>query len=156
VSERPSNFEFRISNLIRHFLLILLLPACSHADTADEKAVHSHLEHYFATWSAQDMEGYESCFHPQARITFVSGGQIGTEGLTDFLFGQRMSHQQAKSPMKEVPKEMKITVANDIAQCSVRWELQKTEGNVTGTDLFTLARSGDGWKIVALVWEQNK
>lgn len=136
-------------------LLFLALTGCSPAQTDDEKAVKTHLGNYFATWSARDMKGYEACFHPQARITFTSGGQIGSEGLTDFLFSQRMSHEQAKSPMKEVPTEIKVTLAHDIAQATVKWNLQKGDGNVTGTDMFTLVRVGNGWKIAALVWEQD-
>ena len=137
-------------------IFAVLLSSCSQAESPDEKAVRAHLERYFSTWSSQDMAGYESCFFPQARITFSSGGRVNVEGLTDFLYSQRMCQQQATTPMKEEPKEMKITLANDIAQASVKWELHKSDGNTTGTDMFTLVRIDGGWKIAALVWEQNR
>lgn len=138
-------------------LAFMLVPACSQpAASDDEKAVRAHLEHYFATWSAQDMDGYAACFHPQARISFNLGeGRVSSEGLTDFVHGQKISHQTATAPMKEVPLEMKITAAKAIAQAAVKWELRKAGGNKTGTDLFTLTRTPDGWRIIALVWEQD-
>ena len=145
---------------LRHLLVLVMLllnPACSQsAPSDDEKAVRAHLEHYFATWSAQDMDGYAACFHPQARISFNLGeGRMSNEGLTDFVHGQRMSHQTAASPMKEVPLDMKISTGKAVAQAAVKWELHKADGNKTGTDFFTLARTPDGWRILALVWEQD-
>ncbi len=135
----------------------LVLPACSSSVQAeDEQAVRTHLERYFATWSAQDMDGYAACFHPKARISFNAGDdQVSSEGLTDFVHGQRLSHQAAASPMKEVPLSMKITVGKSVAQAAVKWELHKADGNKTGTDFFTLTRTAQGWRIIALVWEQD-
>ena len=144
-----------------HCLLLLLLsmlaPACSNqAQAGDEQAVRKLLEHYFASWSTQDMDAYAACFHPQARISFNLGeGKVSTEGLTDFVHGQRMSHQTAAAPMKEVPLDMKITTGKTIAQAAVKWELRKADGNKTGTDFFTLTRTPEGWRIIALVWEQD-
>lgn len=138
-------------------LALMIVPACSQpAASEDEKAVRAHLERYFATWSAQDMEGYAACFHPQARITFnLGGGNVSSDGLTDFVHGQKMSHQSAPSPMTEVPLGMKISTAKAVAQAVVTWELRKAGGNKTGTDFFTLIRTADGWRIIALVWEQD-
>jgi hypothetical protein len=137
-------------------VLALVLPGCSKAESADDVAVRAHLTSYFSTWSAQDMDGYAACFHGSARITLVmKGGAINTEALTDFLHSQRMAHQQAGAPMKEEPTEMKITTGNGIAQAAVKWKLTKGTDVTTGTDFFTLARTADGWRIVALVWEQD-
>lgn len=138
-------------------LLILAVSSCSNSVASeDEKAVRAHLERYFATWSAQDMDGYAATFHPQARISFNLGnGNVSSEGLTDFVHGQRMSHQTATSPMKELPLDMKITCGKTVAQAAVKWELHKSDGNKTGTDFFTLTRTSDGWRIIALVWEQD-
>jgi hypothetical protein len=136
--------------------LALVLPSCSKADSPDEAAVRAHLTKYFTTWSAKDMDGYGACFQPQARITFVmNGGNISVETLTDFLHSQRMAHEQSASPMKEEPTDMKITVGKGIAQAAVRWKLTKDSSSSTGTDFFTLARTADGWRILALVWEQD-
>ena len=99
------------------------------------------------------MEGYGGCFHPQARITFVGkGGASQSDGLTDFLHGQKLSHAQATAPMTEVPTDMKITMDSWVAQAAVRWKLTKGAEIVTGTDYFTLIQTESGWKIVSLVF----
>lgn len=164
-------FGLRASSLIPHstfviqhscarifagLMLALLLPSCSQADSPDEAAVRAHLTSYFSTWSAKDMDAYGKCFHEGARITFVQpGGQTSTETLTDFLHSQRMAHTMSASPMKEEPMEMKIIIGKGIAQAAVKWKLTKDASITTGADMFTLARTPAGWRIVALVWEQD-
>ena len=104
--------------------------------------------------SAQDMEGYASCFHEQARITFVTK-QGGTDsyGLTDFLHGQKMAHQNSPSRMTEVPLTIKIELHPPVAQAAVTWKLSKPGGiDETGMDFFTLAKTAGGWRIMSLVF----
>lgn len=150
-----SSFLRHWSWVVGHLCLVFVVSCSPSPSHPDEPAVRAHLERYFATWSSQDMEGYGACFHPQARITFVQGTQTNSEGLTDFLHGQRLTHQSAPSPMKELPLSMNIMMGKGIAQAEVRWELHKQGGNRTGTDFFTLAKTPEGWRIVALVWEQD-
>ena len=161
---RASSFIRHSSFVLRHFcqhilaalVLTVLLPSCSKADSPDEAAVRTHVTSYFSTWSAKDMEGYGKCFQEGARITFVQPGlPPSTETLTDFLHSQRMAHTMSAVPMKEEPTEMKITVGKGIAQACVKWKLTKGDTVTTGTDMFTLARTSSGWRIVALVWEQD-
>lgn len=119
----------------------------------DETAVATFLDHYFASWSAKDMEAYGECFHSQARIGFVMpDGEPHTEGLTDFLHGQKLSHAQSTEPMNEVPTDKKITMDSRVAQAAVRWRLTKGSEIVTGTDFFTLVKTSGGWRIVSLVF----
>ncbi len=120
---------------------------------ADDTAVRAFLERYFATWSARDMEGYGACFHPSARILFVEkSGDLGSQGLTDFLHGQKMGHETSPVPMTEKPTDMKITLDERSAQAVVRWRLTKGAETVTGTDLFTLIKTQPGWRIASLVF----
>ncbi len=134
-------------------LSVLLITSCTQAAHLDEPAIQTFLSRYFSTWSAKDMDGYGSCFHPTARITFVqSGGQAGSQGLTDFLHGQKLGHEQSPVPMTEVPTSMKISGDGRVAQAEVRWKLTKGREIVTGTDYFTLIQTADGWKIAALVF----
>lgn len=155
---RQSSFvlRHRCGRILGVLVLALLLPSCSQADSPEEAAVRAHLTSYFSTWSAKDMEGYGKCFQEGARITFVQPGlPPSTETLTDFLHSQRMAHTMSTAPMKEEPTEMKISVAKGIAQAAVKWKLTKGSTVTTGTDMFTLARTSSGWRIVALVWEQD-
>ncbi|MCB1276033.1 nuclear transport factor 2 family protein [Prosthecobacter sp.] len=118
----------------------------------DDADVREFLTHYFSTWSAKDMDGYGACFHEQSRITFVHQGVPQSQGLTDFLHGQKLSHATASVPMTEVPTDMKILRDDRTAQASVRWKLTKGTDITTGTDCFTLVKTSTGWKIVSLVF----
>ncbi|MBL9130020.1 MAG: DUF4440 domain-containing protein [Verrucomicrobiaceae bacterium] len=146
-------------HLLRHSSFVLLISSflisCA-PETAkphpQEPEVRSFLERYFSTWSAKDMEGYGACFHEQARVTFVQNGAPKTQGLTDFLHGQKMSHATATTPMTEVPTGMRILMDDRTAQASVRWKLTQGARVVTGTDCFTLVKTPGGWKIVSLVF----
>lgn len=148
----------RLSWVVIGAALLLLasafLPACSPAPPPHpaEPAVRSFLERYFSTWSAKDMDGYGACFHPQARITFVQNGVPQTQGLTDFLHGQKMGHATAREPMTEVPTGMQILMDDRTAQAAVRWKLTQGSRIVTGTDCFTLIKTPDGWAIMSLVF----
>ena len=145
--------------MIARFLLVsscaLFLACCgpqAPAPHAEEPQVRSFLERYFATWSAKDMDGYASCFHQQARVTFLQNGAPQSQGLTDFLHGQKMSHAGSTTPMTEVPTDMQILMDDRTAQAQVRWKLTQGTRVVTGTDCFTLVKTPDGWKIASLVF----
>jgi hypothetical protein len=132
---------------------LFTVTGCTEAAGPEDAAVRLFLNRYFSTWSAKDMDGYGSCFHPQARITYVAkGGAAQSDGLTDFLHGQKLSHAQSPVPMTEVPTDMKITADSRVAQAAVRWRLTKGNDIVTGTDYFTLIQTESGWKIMSLVF----
>lgn len=98
------------------------------------------------------MGGYGACFHEQARIVFVHQGMAQSQGLTDFLHGQKLSHATTTEPMTEVPTDMKILRDERTAQASVRWKLTKGASTTLGTDCFTLIKAPTGWKIMSLVF----
>jgi hypothetical protein len=148
-----------MKSFINHsFFLILFssfIASCSPAKNpaaGDDADIRAFLTSYFSTWSAQDMDGYGACFHEQARVTFVHQGAPQTQGLTDFLHGQKLSHTTASVPMNEVPTDMKILRDDRTAQASVRWKLTKSSQITTGTDCFTLIKTPSGWKIMSLVY----
>lgn len=140
------------------FLILVssFIAGCSPASTpaaSDDKDVREFLTCYFSTWSAKDMDGYGACFHPQARVSFVQNGVPQTQGLSDFLHGQKMGHATAREPMTEVPTGMKILMDDRTAQASVRWKLTQGSRIVTGTDCFTLIKTPEGgWAIMSLVF----
>ncbi len=134
-------------------LALALLASCSKTANADDAAVRAFLQSYFSTWSVREMESYGACFHPDARITYVAkGGTPHTDGLTDFLHGQKLAHAQSKVAMSESPTEMKITYDDRVTAAVVRWKLTKGPEIVTGTDVFTLVKTEKGWKIMSLVF----
>jgi hypothetical protein len=134
-------------------LLSLFLIGCGKAVHQDQSAIETFLNRYFSTWSAKDMAGYGGCFHPTARITFVgTPGEVSSQGLTDFLHGQKLGHDRSPVPMVEVPTDIKITGDQRVAQAEVRWKLTKGREVVTGLDYFTLIKTNEGWKIASLVF----
>lgn len=120
----------------------------------EDAEVRTFLNRYFSTWSAKDMEGYGSCFHPQARIFTLAGEHsVVSQGLTDFLHGQKLAHEMSQVPMTEKPLDMKIQGDAQGVQACVTWVLTKGAKEERGTDLFTLKKEATGgWKIVSLVF----
>lgn len=140
-------------SLLAVFLLSLVSCVGKQPAQPDDSSIRAFLTRYFSTWSAKDMDGYGACFHPQARILFLAeSGQVTSQGLTDFLHGQRLAHESAAVPMSEKPLEMTIQGDAKVVQASVTWVLTKGTTEERGTDFFTLKREGDGWKIVTLVF----
>ena len=143
---------------IRSLLLLALIVSiagCAGKRTPhpEDTAIRAFLERYFSTWSAQDMDGYGACFQEQARVVFIEpGGAARSQGLTDFLHGQRLGHSQSAVKMVEVPLEMSISGDTRVAQAAVKWKLTKGAEIVTGMDYFTLAKTPQGWRIASLVF----
>lgn len=149
----PMKLFFLRSSLLILFLSLAVSCSPQAAQTdGDDADVRAFLTRYFSTWSAKDISGYASCFHEQARISFVHQGQPRTEGLTDFIHSQKLSHATTSEPMTEVPTDMKILRDERTAQASVRWKLTKGAEITTGTDCFTLIKTPAGWKIISLVF----
>ncbi|MCB1226771.1 MAG: nuclear transport factor 2 family protein [Verrucomicrobiales bacterium] len=146
-------------SLLRAAVALLLLPllpsACNKALTSpEEPAVRKLIEHYFASWSDQEMDAYAACFQPEARITYLPdrGGDPRTDSLSDFLYGQRMGHKTSPEKMVEIPTAIHIQMQDRGAQALVRWKLTKGKASTTGTDLFQLIQTSRGWKIIHLVF----
>lgn len=142
----------RSSCILLMSCFIISCGAASTSASGDDAEVREFLTRYFTTWSAKDMDGYAACFHEQARVSFIHQGMPHTQGLTDFLHGQKLSHATAATPMTEVPTGMKILRDERTAQASVRWKLTKGTEITTGTDCFTLIKTVEGWKIMSLLF----
>jgi SnoaL-like domain len=155
MTPRPTFHSSLIAQCLSALLVLTLMTGCSPQSApgaSDPADVREFLTHYFATWSAKDMDGYGACFQEQARVVLVHQGAPHSYGLTDFLHGQKLSHATTTVPMTEVPTEMKILRDDRTAQASVRWKLTKGGEITTGTDCFTLIQTPAGWKIMSLVF----
>ncbi len=147
------------------FILAGLLPAtgCSRREQgtgAEKQALHNLIAGYFASWSKADMAAYQGCFHPLAAIYFVDGaGNPHYARLDEFIAGQERAHQAARQhqqSLTEKPTHVLLTVQGRLAQAEVRWELHRGSAVVTGTDYFTLIKTGAGWRILSLAFEEDK
>jgi len=146
----------RLKSLVSSVLLGLMLLAAagcakSEGPVFDQAQVEQFLHRYFSTWSEADFEGYGACFDPAARVYFVDPkGAMTSQGLTDFLHGQRLSQEQNRA--QEKPTSMQLSGDARVVQARVRWLLQASSRQVSGSDYFTLVASEKGWRIASLVF----
>jgi ketosteroid isomerase-like protein len=127
-------------------------PATDQAASPDAADVRELVQHYFKSWSTQDMTAYGECFSPGAYIWYV--GQPA-QPLPVFLEGQRQSHLRSPVPMTEDPLTIDVTTRNGLAHARVYWELHEGARNERGYDFFTLAKMGGRWQIIALVFNSE-
>jgi hypothetical protein len=153
---RSCSFRF----LVFFLSYILLSPGCfqgKQETSAEERLLDERISEYFSTWSSQDMQAYRGCFHPQACVHFIdSSGSSHYFNLDTFIHAQQKAHLLAPEPMFERLTQSSLTVRGCMAQAVVRWELQKGDAVTTGTDFFTFLKTDKGWKILSLVFEQDK
>ncbi|MFZ2087162.1 MAG: nuclear transport factor 2 family protein [Desulfobaccales bacterium] len=148
-------------------VVILLLMACltpclgwvdvKQAAGAEEQVLARLISEYFSSWSKPDMQAYKNCFHAQASVYFIdASGNPHKYSLEEFIAQQEKAHLAATAPMTEKPTQSTIEVRGRTAQALVRWELLKSGTTATGTDYFTFLKTAAGWKILTLVFEQDK
>lgn len=146
--------------LLATLLTALLLATGCGAEkgaNADHQQLKSLISGYFASWSKPDMEAYKACFHPKAAIYFVdAGGNPHYAQLEKFITWQEQAHQEAGGRLSEKPTHISLTVHGRLAQAAVRWELHKGSTAVTGTDYFMFIKTEAGWRILTLIFEQDK
>lgn len=146
----------QFKNAIRILLIFIFSTASIFSDDSiDKKNIEESIDRYFATWSNADMEGYESCFHPNAMIHFERNGDVRSENLSTFIEGQKNAHQYAMEKMKEVPLSKKIQLDKNAAQVIVRWKLTTNSREQYGYDYFTLIKYKKKWKIIYLIFNND-
>ena len=101
------------------------------------------------------MEGYESCFHPNAIIHFERSGEVREEKLSTFIEGQKNAHAYSTERMKEIPLSKKIQYDKGIAQVTVRWKLTSNSREQYGYDYFTLIKYKKKWKVIYLIFNND-
>jgi hypothetical protein len=128
-----------------------------HGTFPEERLLGKLISDYFSSWSKPDMHAYQKCFHPNASVYFIdSSGNPHYFALDNFIAGQKKAHLSTTVPMSEKPTQSSIEVQGRIAYAVVRWELHEGSASSTGTDFFTFIKTDLGWKILSLVYEQDK
>jgi len=140
--------------------VLLLATGCCGAEkgaNADQQQLKSLISGYFASWSKPDMAAYKASFHPLAAIYFVdAGGKPHYAQLEKFIAWQEQAHQEAGGRLSEKPTDISLAVHGRLAQAAVRWELHKGNAVETGTDYFMFIKTEAGWRILTLIFEQDK
>jgi hypothetical protein len=139
---------------------LVLATGCTGGEQAansDQQQLHGLITRYFTSWSKPDMAAYKGCFHPLASIYFIDGaGNPHYAQLEGFIAGQERAHQMARERLSEKPTDVSLTVHGRLAEAAVRWELHRGSAAVTGTDYFTFIKSGADWRILSLIFEEDK
>ena len=123
----------------------------------DQRLLDNLISAYFSSWSKADMQAYKSCFHPKASVYYLdSSGNPRHYLLEEFIAGQTKAHLAGSKPLTERPTKTTLAMQGRLAQAEVRWQLQQGSATATGTDYFIFAKTDTGWKILSLVYEQDK
>ncbi|MFW6122740.1 MAG: nuclear transport factor 2 family protein [Thermodesulfobacteriota bacterium] len=123
----------------------------------EERLLGELISEYFSSWSKPDMPAFQKCFHPRAAVYFIdTSSNLHSFQLDNFIDGERKAHLLSAEPLVEKPTRSSITVSGRLAHARVGWELHQGSTIITGTDYFTFIKTDQGWKIVSLVYEQDK
>ncbi len=143
--------------IVAAVVLALRLMSTEQASNPGTPELQQLLDEYFQSWSRRDLTAYESCFHPQARIHHVDhAGVVSDWDLLSFVQSQSAWLAQAAPDVREIPLSKQIKLSGDLAQAEVRWLLTNGAQRSEGYDEFTLVRSPQGWKILALVYQEDR
>ncbi len=117
-------------------------------------AARDLLQRYFSTWfGARYGRVCALGFNDAARICYLEkDGKVTAQGKIDFVHEQTVLHQEAASPMHEVPGEIKLQGDDKVKQAAVSWVVTIGPKQITGTDFFTIAHEGSEWKILSLTF----
>lgn len=143
---------------MKNFFWILLFffqSSINATDLVEKKSIEELIDTYFSTWSNADIDGYESCFHPDAIIHFERNGEIKEDSLSPFIKSQKNAHAYSFEKMKEIPLSKKIQLDKNIAQVTVRWKLTANSREQYGYDYFTLVKYKKKWKIIYLIFNND-
>lgn len=115
--------------------------------------VRAFVEHYFRSWSDQDMDAYDACFLPESFVQYID--DRGTITITDkrrFVASQREVHRRSPERNIEVPESVEVRMEGRLAHAVVFWKLTSGARVQKGYDHFTLMRREGKWRIVNLVF----
>jgi hypothetical protein len=128
--------------------------ATAELSAAEARQLEAFLDHYFESWSRQDMTAYQDCFHARATIHHVDvDGRVTMQRLDDFIAGQRAGHSRSPERMVEVPLWHRVEPGLLAVQVHVRWKLTAGSREVLGRNHYTLLRDQEGgFKILNLVF----
>ena len=111
------------------------------------------IEHYFKSWSDQDMDAYDDCFMTDACIQYIDHqGQLFTTPRQRFVAGQREVHRRSSVRSIEVPETIEIRFEQKIARVVAYWRLNAGSRVQKGYDHFTLKKERGKWRIVNLLF----
>jgi pyroglutamyl-peptidase len=132
---------------------VAVQPPTSPAAAAREKEVKAFIEHYFKSWSDQDMDAYDDCFMSDACIQYIDdNGQLFTSPRQRFVASQREVHRRSSTRSIEVPESIEVRFEQKLARVVAYWRLNAGARVQKGYDHFTLKQERGRWRIVNLLF----
>ncbi|MEO6845815.1 MAG: nuclear transport factor 2 family protein [Chthoniobacterales bacterium] len=121
----------------------------------DADSIREFIGRYFNTWSVKDMTGYGGCFDSSAMVYFIKDGRVVLrQDKPDFISGQ--TEAVIRGPASEEhPESIQIMAEGDLAYARVYWKMTRGSLVKRGYDHFTLLRTTQGWKIIALTFYET-
>jgi pyroglutamyl-peptidase len=117
------------------------------------REVRAFVEHYFKSWSDQDMDAYDSCFLPEAIIQYVDDrGAVKNTSKRPFVASQREVHRNSDVRNVEVPETIDVRMEGRLAHAVVFWKLTSGQRIQKGYDHFTVMKREGKWRIINLVF----
>ncbi len=125
--------------------LLLLLTTAAFAETADEAKIRRAALDYAESWYAGNGEQMRRALHPDLAKRIAKNGAVEQMTAEKLIAGVAAGHG-TKTPVERQLKNVKILdVFGNTA--SVRLEMSGW------IDYMHLAKFGDEWKIVNVLWE---
>lgn len=142
-------------------LAVLAAPLAAQSPASpasDEQAVLAVVQRTFDAMKARDTAAFRAVFAPGARLvaTFTDReGKPGFREITTDRFAEMIAGWEAEVVERTFDPEVRI--ADNLATVWTAYDLH-ADGKFShcGVDAFQLARTPDGWKIVAIADTQRR
>ena len=131
--------------------LVLTLPGFANAQTEDEVAILRTIDLMFEGLAARDTAKMASVLDPNAQLV-VTATQDGNPVYRAVSMPQFLgSIAQEGPPIREEYADPQIVVHDNLATAWVSYTFF-VDGEIShcGEDAFQLARTSDGWRVVAI------
>jgi hypothetical protein len=111
-----------------------------------EQELETLVLEYQAALRAGDEAELLRFFHPTAFISYPEEAELVRTSAEDFV-AEVGAMVAAGQVVDETTRSLVVDVAGPVASVRVEFHLQLDELHYEGTDLYTLARFGDRWRI---------
>ena len=111
----------------------------------------------------RDWESIRSLYHPRATLVRTGIGDDGQPFVLAMSFDEYVENANAlleRVEFNEVEIEQRVEVFGNVARIAsvyefrFRSDVENHEGR--GVNFFNLVNEGDGWKIMSIVWDNER
>ena len=111
----------------------------------------------------RDWEGIRDFYHPDARLVRTGVDETGAVYASVFSFDEYVADVEQKLAdvaFSEVEIAHDVTIVGNVAQLASVYEFTLETGGERldgrGVNFFTLASDGNDWRIMSIVWDNER